>query len=238
LANKVNFPQDDNRTLVLGRTGSGKSVFAIWLLSSRSFHSKPWIIFDSKNAANDVLMNGLEDLGVPEIDIKKRPPVKPGLYIARPKIEDPVSTNRFLMDCWRQEETGLFFDEGFAIPQHRPFNAFDYIMIQGRSKNVPVIACYQRPRLLSQQLLSNIEFFAVFHLLKPEDRELIDGYVGYAEGPNGEEIDVNYKLPKHFCLWYDVNEDKATVLRPCPGPDAILEIFAARLPKRKRGLFI
>lgn len=95
--------------------------------------------------------------------------------------------------------------------------------------NLPVIMCYQRPVDMSQYATSQSDFFAVFHVLKAKDREILDGYVGEAVAPDNSPLTVNTKLPKHYCLWYDVGEDRASVFAPSPAPDAIIETFAARL---------
>ncbi len=227
-------PSDSDRTIVFGRTGSGKTVGALHHLSGSSFDLKPWIIFDYKG---DKLIRGIQDAGAREIDVRKKPPTKPGLYVVRPDVQEPAITNDFLLNVWRQEETGLFFDEGFMVPQNRPYKAFDHIMTQGRSKNIPVIACYQRPAWLSQFATSQADYFRVYHLHKPEDRAKANEYMGEAKGPKGELIGVNYRLPDHYSLWYDVGNDQATVLRPSPPPEAVLGAFEQRLGKR-RGFFV
>jgi hypothetical protein len=230
------WPKDSHRTLVIGRTGSGKSVFGLWLLSTRDISEKPWIVFDYKG---DEIIAGIEDLGFPVISGTKCP-TKPGLYIYRPDPENPAEVNNFLLKVWKQENTGLFFDEGFMVPQQRPYKAFDHIMTQGRSKHIPVIACYQRPAWLSQFAMSQADFFAVFQVKKPEDRETLNDYIGQAPMVIDNKsvlVDVNYKLPDHYCLWYDVAKDQATVLRPCPPPEEILDRFEAMIAKKKPGWF-
>jgi hypothetical protein len=239
-AEQLNWPDNTHRTVVFGRTGSGKSVFGLWLLSTRDFDRMPWIIVDYKG---DRLIRDIEAAGAREIDLKKAP-TKPGLYIVRPHPNDMAQVDDFLLQCWSNENTGLFFDEGFMVPQQRPYKAFDAIMTQGRSKNVPVIACYQRPKWLSQFAMSQADFLACFHILKPDDRALLAEYTGATYGPNGERIDANTRLPDHFSLWYDVAGDRATVLRPAPAPDTIVNTFAARLTPKgeetpaKRGIFV
>lgn len=226
-------PNDSHRVLFFGRTGSGKTVGGLAHLSGRSFDKMPWTIWDYKG---DKMIAEIEARGAREIDMKKVP-TKPGLYIVRPDPQEQHRANEYLLQSWRNEENGHFFDEGFMVPQHRPFKAFDHIMTQGRSRNVPVIACYQRPAWLSQFAMSQADYFACYHLLKPDDRARVAEYVGEAKGPNGELIGVNYRLPDHHFLWYDVSSDQAAVMRPVPPPDAILDVFERRLGKR-RGFFV
>ena len=45
-------------------------------------------------------------------------------------------------------------------------------------------------------------------------------------------LDVNQLLPPHYCLWYAVSDDKATILKPCPSPEAILDRFEDMIAKK------
>jgi DNA helicase HerA-like ATPase len=74
----ITLPRFDKRTAIIGSTGSGKTQLAVWLLSSRDFHKRPWIIFDFKG---DEL---IEAIGPREINVYGAPPKKPGLYVVRP----------------------------------------------------------------------------------------------------------------------------------------------------------
>lgn len=232
-ASPIRWPTNSDRTFIAGRTGSGKSVFGLWLLSTRNFDEQPWIIFDYKR---DPLIRQIEQAGAREIALT-RPPTKAGLYIVRPDPDEPAIVNQFLRRVWDNQNTGLFFDEGFMVPQHRPYKAFDGIMTQGRSMNIPVIMLYQRPVTMSQFTASQSDFFGVFHLIKKEDREKVGEYMGELQLSEGRTLDVNSKLPPYWCLWYDVGRDRLDVLRPCPSPQSILETFGTRLEplQQKRG---
>jgi DNA helicase HerA-like ATPase len=232
----IGFPKtgvgiDGERTIVFGQSGSGKTIFSLWLLSTRNFHQMPWIIVDYKGDKN---IRKIEELGANEIRIDKSPPTKPGLYIVRPDVEEPRQMNDFLLRSWENEETGLYFDEGFMVPQNRPYKAFDHIMNQGRSRNVPVIACYQRSSWLSQFAMANASYFAIFRMKKPEDRDTLTGYI--SEDMPASNMSIHTRLPKHYCLWYEDDEDRLTILKPSPGPDHVLETFRQRLVKKK-GMF-
>lgn len=224
------WPQNTHRTLIVGRTGSGKSMLGLWLLSTRNFHQMPWVIVDYKR---DKFIREIQEKGAvllePGSDGKWTAPVAPGLYIIRPDPKEPEAMDDFLYQVWVNTNTGLFFDEGFMVPQKRPWKSFDNILTQGRSMEIPVIMCYQRPVDMSQFATSQSDFFGVFHVLKEDDRKSLDGYLGQGVAPDGTLLNVHTKLPKHWSLWYDVEEDRMSVLQPCPPPPAILEAFGARL---------
>lgn len=229
-AARVGWPDNSHRVIVLGRTGSGKSVLSLWLLSTRNFHEMPWIIFDYKR---DRLIRQIQAAGavelLPDKDGVYEAPILPGLYIVRPDSKEPAAIDDLLHKVWLNERTGLYFDEGFFVPQHKPYKSFDNILVTGRSMDIPVIINYQRPKWMSQFATSQADFWAVFHVLKEEDRDTIEGYVGQGVTPSGEPLTVNTKLPRHYCLWYDVSEDRVSVFSPVPAPEAIVERFRARL---------
>ncbi len=228
------LPTSQDRVMVIGATGEGKSVAALWLLSYADFDIMPWIIIDYKREAliADIERSGAiilyDDRRMPNKAFPE-PPTDPGLYIVRPDPDQKEEVNNFLLQVWRNGNTGLFCDEAFMIPQKRPFKAYDSLLTQGRSLNCPMIMLYQRPVDMSQYATSQAEYWAVFRIRKKDDVDKANQYIGTAKGPNGELIDVNYRLPRYYWLWYDVSEDDCCVMRPVPPPQAVLGVFRERL---------
>src|ERR1700751_6052757 len=94
------FPKPTQRTVILGATGSGKSVFGLWVLSYMNFEDMPWVIVDYKG--DDLLEEILEDHNwkvtrnrvvrgfnspIKEISPTDPVPKKPGLYYMRPNAK-------------------------------------------------------------------------------------------------------------------------------------------------------
>lgn len=232
----VRGPTDQQRTLVLGRTGSGKSQFAISLLSTRNWHEMPWVIIDYKG--EDLIADiKKENKGlIKTISVHDKPPKKPGLYWMRPvpKVDDEA-VEKWLWQVWEQTHVGLFIDEGFALPQR---DAFDAILTQGRSLHIPVICLYQRPAWMSRFAVAQADFFAVFDQNDERDLKTTKAFVKPAikEDNYGNKvvIDVYFELPAYHCLWYDVSRGQSSVLNPAPEREVILQTFKNRLrPKRK-----
>lgn len=218
----MRFADDTKRHVVIGRTGSGKTVAGLWFLSGRSFDKMPWIIFDTKG---DELIARMEDeLDVPVIDIRSRPPKKPGLYIVRPIPEaDDGAFNAFLTAIWTRGSTGLYFDEGYMVPDAAPIRA---ILTQGRSKRIPVIMNSQRPVWLSRFVFSESEFFSIFDLTDERDYPSVQAFVR-------TKLDIDNPPPDFHSLYYDVGKREGIMLSPVPDGDSTLEIFRTRLaPKR------
>lgn len=236
-------PTDQQRVIVLGRTGSGKSQFAIALLSTANWgfdgYSRqapiPWIIIDYKG--EDLILDimaankGL----VKELRVTDNPPKEPGLYYMHPTPKvDNDAMEAFLWKVWKQGNIGLFFDEGYMVPEK---DAFDAILTQGRTLHIPVICLYQRPAWMSRFAVAQSDFRAVFALDDERDEKTASMFVKPAI-VKGERISVKTQLPNYYCLWYDVGEGQSSVLSPAPDRQAIIDTFTRRLKPRKQKVLV
>lgn len=210
------LPTPDKRTAVIGSTGSGKTQFAVWLLSNRDFDMRPWIIFDYKG---DEL---IEDIGPQIISVYGPVPTKPGIYAVRPIPElDDKAVEQFLWKIWEQENVGIYIDEGYMIGARNP--ALNACLTQGRSKRIEMIILSQRPMWLSRFVFSEANFFAVFNLTDLDDRKTVGRFIG------GK---ATKPLPSYNCLWYDVDKQEPCQFAPVPDRRVIIETFKIRLQKK------
>lgn len=212
------LPSPDKRTSIVGSTGSGKTQFAVWLLSTRNFDVRPWVIFDFKG---DKL---LADIGATEISVKSKPPVEAGLYIVRPLPGDEIFVSLFLRNCWAQEYIGIYIDEGYMLPAytntHRWFRA---CLTQGRSKEIEMIILSQRPVWMDKYVFTEANYFGVMKLNSLEDRKHISNFL------DGQKLKT---LPKYHCFWYNVDKQEATIFKPVPSANELIKVFHNRLAKR------
>lgn len=228
-------PNDQQRTVVLGRTGTGKSQFAWALMSTRNFDEIPWVIIDYKreDLIHDTVIacKGF----IKDISPHDKPPVKPGLYrmLCAPVIDDDA-VNKFLWAVYKQGHIGLLIDEGYALPQKHG-HPFDIILTQGRSLHIPVIVLYQRPAWMSRFAIAQADFFAVFEQNDERDLKITKQFVKPATLNSGEKVTVFSSLPKYTCLWYDVSRGQSVVLAPAPDRQSIINLFKRRLmvPNKK-----
>lgn len=218
----IRWPDDEQRIVVIGRTGSGKTLWALWHLSTRSFHTKPWTIIDYKRDKH------VASLGAQDIDIRKDPPKYPGLYVARifPKRDD-AALEEYLWKVWERGEHGLMFDEGYQLPLRS--EAIPGILTQGRSKEIPTITLIQRPAWVEPTIISETDFAVVFNLNMLPDRKTVRDKIT-------SDISVKYRLPQYYSYYYDVGNDTLRTLQPVPDRDEIISRFEARLEQRKRRL--
>lgn len=215
------LPNTQNRTTIIGPTGSGKTVFGIWLLSTAKtldWKKRPVVVFDFKG---DDLLEELLDLEYATLwPITRDPPKKAGLYIVRPFPHQTEEVEKFLWGVWSQGKTGLFFDEGYMVAKSKALNA---ILTQGRSKHIPVIILLQRPSWAPRFCFTEAQYFAVFYQHDKRDAATVQSFM---------DTDVSQFRGPYHALWYDVGANagrgEATVFSPVPPVHEIVEAFRPR----------
>jgi hypothetical protein len=216
------FPGNSHRTTVIGRTGTGKTLFGYWLLANAPFDTQPYIIVDFKH---DRLI-GQSDR-IREIGLHEKLPKEPGVYVVRPHpVEDESEMENWLWKVWQHENIGLWIDEGYSLPTNS--RAFQGILVQGRSKRIPVITLTQRPKWLSRFVFSEADFYAYFTLNDEDDVKRVQQMIGR------KSIDLSSDTPRFHSRWYDVSENKVFLMKPVPKEDRLVEMLDARLKPRTR----
>lgn len=215
-ASRFQNPKTSQRVFVSGMTGSGKTVFANWLLAKAPWDRQPYTIIDYKN---DKFFLGID--GLREIDFKTIPS-KPGLYIMRPLQHLHSELDQWFWRVWEQTKQGIYVDEGYLLPDFRSYKGFRTLLTQGRSLDIPLITLTQRPVDLDRFVISEADYYAMFHFNDREDRKKVGRFLPF---------DVEKRLPEFHSYWYDVGQDFGTVLAPAPHPDKIAEAIQSRLDR-------
>lgn len=211
----IRLPTSDKRTAVIGSTGSGKTRFAAWLLSSRDYTDRPWCIFDFKGD------EFLEQIPATPWSIQSSPPKDAGLYIVRPLPGEEVLVSNFFYKCWAQENIGIYIDEGYMLPKLDKW--FRSCLTMGRSKHIEMIILSQRPVWMDKYVFTEADFFSVFRINSIEDRKHLKNFLDGGILPD---------LPKYHSLWYDVGHQQSNILQPVPIDNDVLNIFRKRLGKK------
>ena len=214
------FPKTTDRSLILGPTGSGKSVFGLYLLAHSDFTYRPWVIVDYKD---DEQFDGLpiiEPIKKPDQKIKR-----PGIYIYRPTLDDEEEIAKFFVHAHKRNNVGLFFDEAQTIPFSTPLKA---ILQQGRSKRISVIACSQRPVGLNRSYISESQIITSFALIDDRDKKTLSGVI-----PEKlvQELDA---LPDYHSVFYDAAKRQGTILGPCPDENTLIKSMVKKHNRQYR----
>ncbi len=225
------LPDLSHRITINGRTGSGKSHFAAWLLSEAEFNKIPFVILDYKG---DKLLNSISRAKY--IGLSEKVPKEPGIYILRLSPYDADAVEEWLHRVYLRGRTGLFFDEALMVPnQRRDRSAFVAILTQGRSLQIPSIVLTQRPSHVSNYAFSEANFYALFAL---NDKKDIDRVASFApvDDPEHPAWNLETKIAKYNCRWYDQEEHTSAIMKPAPSADKILARFDERLRPKRRWL--
>jgi hypothetical protein len=213
------LPNASNRTVVFGRTGSGKTVFMKWLLSHQEIDRFPWVIIDYKQDGEYQDIPFVRECAIGEL------PSRPGLYIMSPGFGDDEKIDAYFYNCLRKGGHGTLVDEGMSAPQAEPrFRGLRTLLAQGRSKLAPVILGSQRPRRINKSLLSEGDFFARFHMSFGDDLDYTREFM---------PLETNAPLDEYHCHWYDVRRDTRFVVAPV-NPDDALERLQSKLEPKRR----
>ena len=217
------LPNNSHRVAIAGRTGSGKTRFATWLLSTQNFDKQPWVIVDYKG---DELLNSLDEPYIKEIGLAEVPK-KPGLYIVHPRHTDEEEVQQWLWSVWKKEHVGIYLDEAYMVPggQRSQKGALQAILTQGRSKRIPVIALTQRPVFVNRFITSEADFHCVFHMNFDSDKKVVESYL-----PKGS---LDAELPEYHSRWFDVGKNALHLMKPVPDDEGILERIESRMRPRR-----
>lgn len=210
----MRFPNENERTLIVGMTGSGKTVAGLWILSEADWDKRVWIILDFKG--DDWLARIPADV----MNLGDPLPTEPGLYIYRPVPEnDDGEVEKLMWEMHARGNIGLYIDEGYMISRRN--RAFRALLTQGRSKGIPIITLTQRPKNLPNGfIISESNFYLIFYLSDFKDIERVQEFIPQ---------DVTQELAEYHAYMYKVSGKELVVVKP-PPPEALLDRMYARLP--------
>lgn len=198
---------DGERTVVAGRTGSGKSVLGAHLLAHNSRQS--WVILDPKatgaykNLPDARIVRGLELKPILRSLEKTR------YTIIRPHVADDAEKQdefvKQLHGCVRN--VGLCIDELYSIHKNGKAGVgLTAWMTRGRELKQSFLGLTQRPRWVSRFVFSESTFACAMDLALAEDRKALRDSTGCD--------DFSERVRDHQVLVYDVGKDRATLCSP------------------------
>lgn len=210
------LPGPADRTIVLGGTGTGKTIGGSWILSKQNFDKRPWVAIDFKD---EVLWDMVGDPPMRELKLGNMPGKK-GLFRMRVDPGQEEELEEWLWNIWRRTNVGLFVDEVNLIPRESaPMKA---ILRQGRSKLLPVIACTQRPVDICREFYSESQFKMIYQLDDDRDYKTVKMFT--------QGFPIDEPLPKHNSHWVDTKQRAHFRLGATPPPKEIASQLRDNVP--------
>lgn len=216
------FPDLTEHIAFAGRTGSGKTIGAIDMLSRRIQPTAvtkgrpfPWVIIDQKRDEN------LASLPHDRLGVSAKILPDTGLHIVRPKLDgsDKQDVEDLLRRIFERKRCGLFMDEGHL---HGVSPAIRMFMVAGRARHCPVMWLSQRAAQIDPFIWSQCTYYRCYALQGPNDqRRFYENYGFKYEDPE-----------KYYSYYYDGNLGRTFLLQPSSSIDVSRELFKATLLKR------
>lgn len=181
-------PETGQRELIIGPTGSGKTLFAGWLL--RRLPVSPIVIYDTKDEPSfahlrrakvvddwDEVHECLED---EEVDY----------IVFRPQGVDAEELDGYLLDHFNElEGVPAYIDElaDFHSQTGFAYEGLTHLLRKGRARAQTTIMSTQRPSHISRLCYTESQKFCVFRLVHEDDQKhvakFIPGYRGLPQPP-------------------------------------------------------
>lgn len=189
--------KSNDRVMVCGRTGSGKSVLVNRLILPKMTN---YVVYDYKHEFDFPGAEVFTSLG----DFRQRPDRRAVIYRTATGSDEEFDglcrqvffrgNNTLVLD-----EIANHCDARRIMPHH------DLIMRLGRSKGVGVINCTQRPRGLHNNVVSQCEHFFIFDLTQDTDRKKLAEFCG----------DEVMTRARDFHFWYyNIRAESPVLCRP------------------------
>lgn len=203
------YIEPNKHVLIVGRTGTGKSYLCEKYLTGYDYVIK----LDTKNETEERREQGLspwdgltenEDFTVvynfDDLEQAETPKI---IYVPTfEEQQDGETINKFFGWVFERKNTIIWIDELMSIGTATkvPYN-LRRVMQQGRSKNIGVWACTQRPSGIPLDVSSNCTYFFIFALSNPDDRKRCVSITGV------KEVE---QQPSGYNFWfYKMGDEKA-----------------------------
>jgi hypothetical protein len=218
------LPDNTQRTVIIGRTGTGKTVAGLWHLSNYNLE-KPWVIFNFKGDEHIDSIEKAQDIDFHYIPKKN----DRGLFVLRPtpfdlegNSKERSQVDQYLLKIWDRGNCGLFIDETYVLGDSK---ALVVCLTQGRSLRIPMILNTQRPVWISRFAFSEASFIQVFDLNIDDDIRTVESFVPL-------DWDDEPPLQKHQSWYYEISDNALFRFNPVPDMDAIRKTFDAKLHRK------
>lgn len=206
---KLNIiPERGERALIVGRTGSGKTAFAIWLL--QNIPDSPIIIYDTKiepkfeTLPHSIVVEDFADIHkIIDEAMHDYIIVRPGIHV----LDNPEYLDGMLL--WHYHHLQGFpayIDEAYTFHSSsgRSGPGLVALLTRGRSKGITTIISSQRPVMISRMCITEAQKVYAFVLRDKKDRVRLDDIM--------EDFSKLPKPPKFHFFYLDLSDMETPIL--------------------------
>lgn len=195
--------------LVIGKTGSGKTVRAISALKQLHAENPDAGILIINHKADADIINQVKPLKKIPSRFRKGDIVHVCPLLGDEEAEEAI--NNLLRDVYKIGNTIVYIDEGLMIPASN--KEMLAIQTQGRSKKISAIVLSQRPKFISLFAVTQASVIDIFNVQGRDDIKTLENVVR----PKNEKLEdlIDDLKPFHF-LEYD--KDGIRIEKPLPYP--------------------
>ncbi len=193
------------RAVVLGRTGSGKTSGALWLVSRSP---GPWVML---NVKYDEAMTKCGPDCAMDVGAIIKAHAKHRVVVVHPETFDQATLDDFVFELAESRHgCGLCVDEMLYLSKGNG-QAGPGVMgwlTRGRARKQSFIGCTQRPANVSNYIYSEADYYMLYNLKLEKDWQRITEFTG--------RPDLKRERVNHCFAWYDVSEDRKTEFGAVP----------------------
>jgi len=188
--------QSNSRVFVTGKTGSGKTYWAITQLLGYGrivFHDRKWENHNLIRTLHFTPAHTPEELIWLIQHNKKR-------ILYQPNADGEEDFNTVCEIIYKTGNIAIMVDEvGSYTTGNRIPHWFSEILRLGRNRGIGVISLSQRPKEIPNTIISESEFIIMFRLQLKDDRRKLEGVVG-------EGAEYLRTIPPYYFLIWDGSE--------------------------------
>jgi len=207
-----NFIAYEEKILIVGASGSGKTYLANVLLKSLNGISV-WVYdfnyqFSSSKA---MVFHDLTEM------LKVYDSAKRGHYIFQPFQNDENTFRRFNAEAFKRGNLVLIEDEIHTfLTKLKQNTEFNQVILSGRPRGISVVSISSRPASCPNNVLSNVKHVFAFKLNLESDVKFLEGYLGHdvwiiMPKDKRARLKDEPELEEHTFFYRDMDKDHGVI---------------------------
>ena len=207
-----NFIAYEEKILIVGASGSGKTYLANTLMKSLN-NISVWV-YDPNyqfHSSRAMVFHDLDEL------LKVYDSAKRGHYILQPYDGTEHTFRRFNAEAFKRGNLVLIEDEIHNhLTKMTVLKEFNQVILSGRPRGISVISISSRPASCPNHILSNSKHVFAFKLNLESDVKFLEGYLGedvwiLLPQDKRHKLKEEAELPEHTFFYRDMDKSEGVI---------------------------